>query len=769
MNKVEELKKSSLNAHIYMKPNLEEDASTRWINKKEFKSTVIYDGSHLNNLSYKEDLDISLSKELVLTNETSLKMKGITTITKKGPRPTLTFQVNLNNLNWEEYNRLSFYVYPKATGFQNFYFHFGFLNNGIWKHDAPSLTPNKWNHVVWEIGGFNRSSVEAVQVSCFMMGTPSEALPEIEIFVDRITTDIVELDHDLGWNLDERIAFSHVGYFPNQQKTAITGIKEEKFYLKNLKDEIVLEKETKQINNDLGYFTLMDFSEVKTEGEYYLEIGNKKTKPFEISKICYDSSIWKSLNFLRLLRCGEDIDNVHSPCHLHSTTKHPSGKVVPNFGGWHDAGDVSQFEICTAEMAHAIIDLALTYKDNDNDLYIRLLEEAKVGINWTLRTSFGDGQRALAILYNVWRDNVLSPTDESYSDNVSENGPFENFIAASALAKASYAYKELDPVFSDWCKRVAINDFFFGKTGYKEGIHTKRWGPNIDSQVSGRGILAACELYLITKDEQYLEVANEYANIVLSCQEKIGLGKEKIRGFFYEDPKHEYMLTYEHRGHEQEPIQGLVKLLEVYPNNPKYQEIKEGILLYKEYVEKTINDTYPYGMLPGHIYVLDKINMERFTVPPSYGTMQEALVKLKEQAKHGRKICENVYLRKFPVSIQRRGFHATLLSKTKAVSTIAKLLNDQKLKQIVIDQFEWVFGKNPFASSTMYGEGYNYHPLYVAFSPQMVGALPVGIETKEYTDEPYWPMATQAVYKEIWGHTTGKYLWIMADIISMEN
>ena len=56
--------------------------------------------------------------------------------------------------------------------------------------------------------------------------------------------------------------------------------------------------------------------------------------------------------------------------------------------------------------------------------------------------------------------------------------------------------------------------------------------------------------------------------------------------------------------------------------------------------------------------------MERFTVPPQYGTIPEALNKLQNQAKCGRKIEENVYLRKLPVSIQRRGFHATLLSKT---------------------------------------------------------------------------------------------------------
>ena len=96
---------------------------------------------------------------------------------------------------------------------------------------------------------------------------------------------------------------------------------------------------------------------------------------------------------------------------------------------------------------------------------------------------------------------------------------------------------------------------------------------------------------------------------------------------------------------------------------------------------------------------------------------------------------------------------------------IGKTLNNQTMKQIAINQLEWVLGKNPFASSTMYGEGNNYHPLYVAFSRQMVGSLPVGIQTLGDEDLPYWPTYNDAVFKEIWGHTTGKYLWVLADIL----
>ncbi len=756
MQNLENLKKQSRNAHVLMKADLNEDANTRWVNKPVLDSMVIYDGKSLDNLVYKDTLKCEIK-------DNHFVMYGSTFAEGKSPRPTLSVTIK-KNIDLSKYNRLSFYINPKAIGYYNFYFHLGFKNNNVWHTDAPSLEPNKLNHIVWEIKDLERNNVDEITITAFMMGCPPEGLPEIEVEIEKVEAEVVEVDYDNGWDLENRIAYSHVGYFVNQSKIALCQEKNvSEFYIYNLDNEMVYKNAVKHISNNIGKFLELDFSSFKKEGTYILKVGELSTKPFIISNKAYESSIWKSMNFLRLLRCGEDIEGVHSPCHLNCRCVHPNGSSVPVFGGWHDAGDVSQFEICTAEMAHAILDLAEVYKEKDIDLYERLKEEARVGINWLLRTRFGDGSRAAAVLYNVWRDNVLYPDNKSIALNVAENGPFENFTSAGALAKAAQLYKE-DKIFSDWCLRTSIEDFEFARDGYEKGIHTKRWGKNIDAQVAGHGALCACELYILSHDEKYKLIAKQYAKIILACQEKEGLGEEKLRGFFYEDINHEYILTYEHRGHEQSPIHGLARMVEVFGDDPEKELWIDGLKLYREYILNTIKEAYPYRLLPGHIYVLDKINMERFTVPPAYGTIPEALIKLRRQASTGRKITDNAYMRIFPISIQRKGYHATLLSKTKAVSMIAKVLNDKELKQIAYDQIEWMFGMNPFSSSTMYGEGYNYHPLYVAFSPQMVGALPVGIKTLNDEDKPYWPMATQAVYKEIWGHTTGKYLWILADI-----
>src|SRR5712692_412177 len=73
-------------------------------------------------------------------------------------------------------------------------------------------------------------------------------------------------------------------------------------------------------------------------------------------------------------------------------------------------------------------------------------------------------------------------------------------------------------------------------------------------------------------------------------------------------------------------------------------------------------------------------------------------------------------------------------------------------------------GRNPLSASVMYGEGYDWTPLYSVRSGQMVGALPVGIETKGFADAPYWPTQICWTYKEVWTQPVGQWIWLMQDV-----
>lgn len=70
---------------------------------------------------------------------------------------------------------------------------------------------------------------------------------------------------------------------------------------------------------------------------------------------------------------------------------------------------------------------------------------------------------------------------------------------------------------------------------------------------------------------------------------------------------------------------------------------------------------------------------------------------------------------------------------------------------------------NPFGQSLVYGEGYDYAQQYSVQTGEMVGEMPVGVQTFENGDEPYWPQFTNATYKEVWVGLAGKWMDILVD------
>jgi len=65
----------------------------------------------------------------------------------------------------------------------------------------------------------------------------------------------------------------------------------------------------------------------------------------------------------------------------------------------------------------------------------------------------------------------------------------------------------------------------------------------------------------------------------------------------------------------------------------------------------------------------------------------------------------------------------------------------------------------------MYGEGYDWSQQYSVSSGDFVGSLPVGMQSRGVTDLPYWPQQNTFVYKEVWVHSSARWLWLMADLI----
>jgi len=111
-----------------------------------------------------------------------------------------------------------------------------------------------------------------------------------------------------------------------------------------------------------------------------------------------------------------------------------------------------------------------------------------------------------------------------------------------------------------------------------------------------------------------------------------------------------------------------------------------------------------------------------------------------------------------------RGNNGTVLSRTQALAKAAHLRGDLDLEQLAQRQLEWVIGRNPFSESTMWGEGYDFPPLYTPMSGDIVGGLPVGIQTRGESDVPYWPVQSTWTYKEIWQNPAARWMYLMRDL-----
>lgn len=208
----------------------------------------------------------------------------------------------------------------------------------------------------------------------------------------------------------------------------------------------------------------------------------------------------------------------------------------------------------------------------------------------------------------------------------------------------------------------------------------------------------------------------------------------------------------------------LVRLCEAFPNHEKWMKWYSAVVLHSQYYLKAaaVVDE-PYAVLPAAVYRESEARLipEAKNWTPLRAADRDAYV---QEVRRGIPLGGENYLRRFPVWFDFRGNSSVLLSEAKALSAAAQLRGDLEAEDLSQKQAQWLVGRNPFGASVMYGEGYDWTPLYSVRSGQMVGALPVGIETKGFDDAPYWPTQICWTYKEVWTQPVGQWIWLMEDI-----
>jgi hypothetical protein len=729
-------------------------ALRRWLDKPVFESRLLDGMEQTNHWAHPGRGEMAFTTERAREGKRSVRLVCSTRqeAANQGGRPwgECVARREFEAEDWGEYNRLSFWVYPHLPGFKVLSMLVRLRNDGAVK--VPDgynreglnyflLKPDQWNHVVWEIPHLARDRVTAVEFVYRQQGNEPGATNRVCYDLDQLELQRVAADPYEGWMVAPgQIAYSHSGYLVNASKTALAaGLSRDKFRLVEEKTaSLVLTKPIQKLETPTGEFGVFDFSEFNTPGIYHLEAGRLRTPSFPIGDAVWRNSVLKTINFFYCERCGTAIPGIHDLCHQDWRASHNGTNLLIN-GGWHDAGDLSQGLINTAEATYAMLQLGEALRPLDPELSRRLFDEARWGLTWLHKTRFGDGARVTWATMDFWTDGVLGNADDMTVPG--QNSPYDNFTAAATEGMAARVLKTRDPAWAGRSLQAAEEDWRFALEKLKT--------PSLE--LAAAGALASLELFKATGGKAYADKAVDLARVILESQQReLTAWRMPLAGFFYTGPKRERMLHYAHRGHEQAPVVVLAGLCRALPDHPDWMKWYSAVVLHSEYLRRTARLTEPYGMLCASVYALDESNDPRF----------------QEQVRQGIPLSDRHYLRRFPVWFDFRGNSGTVLSQTKALSAAARLRNHAGLHDLVQKQLQWHVGRNPFCQSLMFGEGHDYAPQYTALSGDLAGSLPVGVQTRVSADVPYWPAANCYNYKEVWVHPSSRWLWIMSDVLT---
>ena len=192
---------------------------------------------------------------------------------------------HFNGEDFTKFNRISLWVYPDLPGFYTTALDFRLYNDGLEKLPALFaqegetsliLRNHEWNHVVWEIGNVARDKITGFEASYGLSGNAPGEADSIRFFFDDLRLEQVEPDHTEGWDVwTGRIAYSQDGYQTGAPKTAIISDPSVKTFriIDQRDNHIVLSKPASTVNTHIGGFQVMDFSELRTPGNYIIEAG----------------------------------------------------------------------------------------------------------------------------------------------------------------------------------------------------------------------------------------------------------------------------------------------------------------------------------------------------------------------------------------------------------------------------------------------------------------------------------------------------------------
>lgn len=278
------------------------------------------------------------------------------------------------------------------------------------------------------------------------------------------------------------------------------------------------------------------------------------------------------------------------------------------------------------------------------DLQNRVLEEVRWGVDWLLKTRFGDGYRITWARMRYYTDNkvgtvddVIVPAEEDYAATLQEH--------------------------PEW----------------PEGTRDE----------AAFGTLAAAELYRATGKQIYAEQGVHFGSLLVRCQEQRFVDGIPLTGYCYTSTKRDRLVHDRHSSFEEAPVMALRTLCDTFPNHPAWIEWYSAAILHSEYFQQRGTAiSAPYSLIPNSVWRRDEIDSLPGRDP------EDSL----RQFNDGTQLAGDCRLRVFPIWTDNlfHGNTTVQMAATASMASAALLRNGREVQDLVRLQLQWVLGGNPF-------------------------------------------------------------------------
>lgn len=654
--------------------------------------------------------------------------------------------------DWSDYNRISIWVYIHSSKNPNVHFFLDVSNEGSPDTTiSPSRQTNidvrqgSWQNVVWEIDYIKRDRITKFTISqnniCYDGGTGEQY---VTIDFDKLELQKVVPDHYEGWNIPKgHISFSHIGYRPEDKKVALAHAGEASvFSLVDGKGRTVYEGKAGHISNKGNDFAVLDFTGFDKEGRYSICYGSVVSPSFPIGKNVWMTPLFSALNFYNCQRCGAEVKDVHGVCHQDIMGFHGDDFRHIN-GGWHDAADLSQGFFRTSMACYAMMQNLQNIKSDPalSVLATRLEEEAAWGMKWLLDVSFEDGYHISWNTQRIYTDNVAGTADDIVTK--AEFLPWECYMGVANMILAAEALG---------CMADRKAELEAKAVDKWEHAMKATWGWTVEF---AWGATSSALLYKRFGDEKYKEAALDFGRKLLACQERTFVEGIPVTGYFYSGVGSRGLIHDNHVSFNEAPMLAFRELCRTFPDEAEWMDWYSAAAIYNEYFMKRGSAiASPFDIVPNGVFRRSDYGEPHAA---NYGLIQYEA---------GTQLNENYAIRTFPIWGDHffHGGTQVHLSNAWAQAVAASMVNDKEGLALSQKQLEWVVGRNPFCQSLMYGVGYDYSPLYVYCTRNIVGALGVGVDSFN-NDEPFWCATASTTTKEIWVSPVSRFLGTLATFL----